>query len=232
MFATLEGTVDQALERRREARRRELRSLCEQEARIQQRVTRSCARPTTTGLARGRVLVQRAVAGADLEQRLPHRAAHHAHQRCAARPARTRPRAEHRGADARPGRSRRRVRDPRERRRARARRGRQGAQRDRAGRAHARSAGGGRRPGAVRASFVEHAWTRGKRELALSGRLPLEQGAAFEHAIWNIATEQRAIDKHAGTVLEWQQSAADALVALARQRRAATAARSGAAPPR
>jgi len=39
MFATLEGTVSQALERRREARRRELRSLCEQEARIQQRVT-------------------------------------------------------------------------------------------------------------------------------------------------------------------------------------------------
>src|SRR6478735_9339108 len=39
MFATLEGTVDQALERRREARRRELRALCEQEARIKQRVT-------------------------------------------------------------------------------------------------------------------------------------------------------------------------------------------------
>ena len=39
MFATLEGTVDQARERRREARRRELRSLCEQEARIKQRVT-------------------------------------------------------------------------------------------------------------------------------------------------------------------------------------------------
>src|SRR5207342_1461710 len=39
MFATLEGTVDQVRERRREARRRELRSLCEQQARIQQRVT-------------------------------------------------------------------------------------------------------------------------------------------------------------------------------------------------
>ena len=35
-------------------------------------------------------------------------------------------------------------------------------------------------------------WTRGKRELAISGRLPLEQGAAFEQAIWNVATEQRA----------------------------------------
>ena len=27
-------------------------------------------------------------------------------------------------------------------------------------------------------------WTRGRRELVLSGRLPLEQGAAFEQAIW------------------------------------------------
>ena len=39
MFATSERTVDQARERRREARRCELRSLCEQEARIKQRVT-------------------------------------------------------------------------------------------------------------------------------------------------------------------------------------------------
>ena len=39
MFATLEGTIDQQQERRREARRCELRSLCEQEARIKQRVT-------------------------------------------------------------------------------------------------------------------------------------------------------------------------------------------------
>ena len=60
-------------------------------------------------------------------------------------------------------------------------------------------------------------WTRGRRELAISGRLPLEQGAAFEQAIWDIAKAQRAIDKQDGTVLEWQQSAADALVTLARQ---------------
>ncbi len=39
MFATLDGTVDQVRERRREARRRELRELCAQEARIKQRVT-------------------------------------------------------------------------------------------------------------------------------------------------------------------------------------------------
>ena len=59
-------------------------------------------------------------------------------------------------------------------------------------------------------------WTRGRRELAINGRLPLEQGAAFEQTIWNIATTQRAADKQAKTVLEWQQSAADALITLAR----------------
>ena len=59
-------------------------------------------------------------------------------------------------------------------------------------------------------------WTRGRRELSISGRLPLEQGAAFEQAIWNIAKPQRALDKQAGVILEWQQSAADALVTLAR----------------
>jgi hypothetical protein len=60
-------------------------------------------------------------------------------------------------------------------------------------------------------------WTRGGRELVLSGRLPLEQGVVFEHAIRSIAKSQRAIDKQAGSVLEWQQTAADALVTLARQ---------------
>ena len=58
-------------------------------------------------------------------------------------------------------------------------------------------------------------WTRGRRELCLSGRLPLEQGAIFEQAIWDIAKQQRAADKQAGSVLDWQQSAADALVTLA-----------------
>jgi HNH endonuclease len=60
-------------------------------------------------------------------------------------------------------------------------------------------------------------WTRGRRELCISGRLPLEQGAAFEQAIWSIAKQQRAVDKQAGTILDWHQSAADALVTLARQ---------------
>ena len=52
-------------------------------------------------------------------------------------------------------------------------------------------------------------WTQGRRELVVSGRLPLEQGLVLENAIWDIATAQRARDKKAGTVLEWQQSAAD-----------------------
>ena len=57
-------------------------------------------------------------------------------------------------------------------------------------------------------------WTRGRRELAFSGRLPLEQGAAFEQAIWSIAKQQRALDKKTGSVLDWQQYTADALVTL------------------
>src|SRR6478672_10754020 len=60
-------------------------------------------------------------------------------------------------------------------------------------------------------------WTRGRRELAFSGRLPLEQGAVFEQAIWSIAKPQRARDKQTGSILDWQQSAADALLTLARQ---------------
>ena len=58
-------------------------------------------------------------------------------------------------------------------------------------------------------------WTRGRRELVLSGRLPLELGVVFEQAIWDIAKTQRAADTRDGVVLDWQQSAADALVALA-----------------
>jgi uncharacterized protein DUF222/HNH endonuclease len=59
-------------------------------------------------------------------------------------------------------------------------------------------------------------WAPGRRELVFGGRLPLEQGLAFEQAIWSIAKPQRVIDKHNGETLEWQQSAADALVTLAR----------------
>jgi len=60
-------------------------------------------------------------------------------------------------------------------------------------------------------------WTRGRRELVFSGRLPLDHGAVFEQAIWNIAKPQRAVDKQSGRILEWHHSAADALVTLAKQ---------------
>ena len=58
-------------------------------------------------------------------------------------------------------------------------------------------------------------WTPGGASSCSAGGLPLEQGAAFEQAIWNIATEQRAAAKKTGEILGWQQSAADALVMLA-----------------
>jgi hypothetical protein len=59
-------------------------------------------------------------------------------------------------------------------------------------------------------------WTSGQRELKLSGSLPLEQGTAFEQAIWSIAKPLRAADKKSGSpALEWQQYCADALVTLA-----------------
>jgi hypothetical protein len=58
-------------------------------------------------------------------------------------------------------------------------------------------------------------WTPDARELVFSGRLPLEQGVAFEQAIWNIAKSNRAEDKKTGTTLTWPQYTADALVALA-----------------
>jgi hypothetical protein len=61
-------------------------------------------------------------------------------------------------------------------------------------------------------------WTNGDRELKFSGSLPLEQGVAFEQAIWNIAKPLRTADKKSGSpVLEWQQYTADALVTLATQ---------------
>jgi hypothetical protein len=61
-------------------------------------------------------------------------------------------------------------------------------------------------------------WSGDKRELRFSGSLPLEQGAAFEQAIWSIAKPLRAADKKAGNpVLEWSQYTADALVTLASQ---------------
>ena len=86
MFATLEGTVDQALERRREWRRREVRAIGEQQARLAQRLTEIVREADDEGdWQSAGLLLERAMAGADLEQRPPHRETHHAHQRCAAR---------------------------------------------------------------------------------------------------------------------------------------------------
>jgi Domain of unknown function (DUF222) len=62
-------------------------------------------------------------------------------------------------------------------------------------------------------------WTNDGRELTLNGRLPLEHGLALEQAIWNIAKPARAADKkHGSELLEWRQYTADALVTLATQR--------------
>src|SRR4051812_39144015 len=60
-------------------------------------------------------------------------------------------------------------------------------------------------------------WTNGGRELAFSGQLPLEHGLAFEQTIRSLAKSRRAADKQNGTTLEWQQSTADALIALTRR---------------
>jgi hypothetical protein len=61
-------------------------------------------------------------------------------------------------------------------------------------------------------------WSGDGRELKFSGSLPLEQGTAFEQAIWNLAKPLRAADKKTGSpVLEWSQYCADALAALATQ---------------
>jgi hypothetical protein len=61
-------------------------------------------------------------------------------------------------------------------------------------------------------------WSGDRRELKFSGSLPLEQGAAFEQAIWEIAKPMRAADKKSGSpVLEWRQYTADSLVTLATQ---------------
>ena len=169
MFATLEGTVDQARERRREARRCELRSLCEQEARIKQRRHADRARGRRRRAIGRRRAAPRARSGwrrSRAATTAAPRGSRAPATRCASLPALDHALSSGR-ADARPGRSRRRVRDARERCAAGARRGRQGAERDRAGGAHARPA---RRWRTTRRSYERRSlsmtWTRGRRELA------------------------------------------------------------------
>ncbi|MDP9256442.1 MAG: HNH endonuclease [Actinomycetota bacterium] len=217
MFATVDGTIDQVRERRREARRRELRSLCEQEARIKQRVTQIVREADDDG--------DWQAAGCSSSAQWFAQVCSSDH-RTAARIARTStalrslPALDHAMSTgaltldqvaaaaefATP-----------------------------ASDAELARIAVGKPPSDIalaartivpptveddQALYERRAlsmsWTRGRRELAFSGRLPLEQGAAFEQAIWSVAKSQRAIDKAAGTILEWQQSAADALVALAR----------------
>ena len=157
MFATLDGAVDQLRERRREARRRELVSICEQQARLAQRVTQIVREADDDGDWRAAGCSSSAQWLAQVSSS-DYRAAERItrYEQRAAQPARARPRAGHGCAEPRPGRSCRRVRDAGQRRRTRARRARQGAQRDRAGCAYARPADGGGRPGAVRATRAQH----------------------------------------------------------------------------
>ena len=218
MFATLDGTVDQVRERRREARRREVRSICVQQARLAQRLTEIVREADDDGdwqaagcSSSAQWLAQ--VSSSD------HRTASRITRTSSA--LRSLPALDHAlstgaltldqvaaAADfATP-----------------------------ASDAELARVAVGKAPSAIALAArtlappkveddqalyerrsLSMTWTHGRRELAFSGRLPLEQGAAFEQAIWSIAKPRRAADKQAGTVLEWQQSAADALVALARQ---------------
>ena len=217
MFATLEGTADQALERCRAARRRELRSICEQEARLQQRKTQIAREADEHGdwqaagcSSSAQWLAQ--VCSSDY--------------RTAVRITRTSSalgslpaldRALGTGAltlDQVAAATRHATPETD---------------------AELARVAVGKAPGEIalvartlappkveddEALYERRAlsmsWTPGRRELVFGGRLPLELGAAFEQAIWNIAKPQRAIDKQDGCILEWPQSAADALVALAR----------------
>ena len=73
------------------------------------------------------------------------------------------------------------------------------SQRDRPGGAHDRPADRDGRPGALCATRAEHVVDAWSARARVRRRLPLEQGAAFEQAIWSIAKAQRAVDKQAGT---------------------------------
>jgi hypothetical protein len=217
MFATLEGTVDQALEREREACRREVRSICAQQARLAQRLTQIVREADDRGDWQSAGCSSSAQWFAQISSS-DHRSA--ARITSTSEALRTLPQLDHALSTgaltldqvvaaaefATPETD-----------------------------AELARVAVGQAPGKIalaartivppkvqddQALYERRAlsmtWTPGRRELCFSGRLPLEQGAAFEQAIWNIAKPQRALDKQAGTFLEWQQSAADALVTLAK----------------
>ena len=207
MFATLEGTVDQALERRREARRREVRAICEQQARLAQRLTEIVREAEDEGdwqaagcsssaqwLAQisssDHRTAERITRTSDALRSLP--ALDHALSTGALTLDQVAAAAEFATPESDAELARVAV-----------------------GKAPSAIALAARTlaPPTVaddQALYERRAlsmtWTRGRRELCFSGRLPLEQGAAFEQAIWSIAKPQRALDKQAGTILEWQQS--------------------------
>jgi hypothetical protein len=218
MFATQEGTVDQLRERRREARRCELRSLCEQEARIKQRVTEIVREADDDGdwqaagcSSSAQWLAQ--VCSSD------HRSAVQITSTSSA--LRSLPALDHALSTGaltldQVAAAAKFATPASDVELARLAIGKPPSEIELAARTIA--------PPTVaddqelyQRRALSMTWTRGRRELAFSGRLPLEQGAAFEQAIWSIAKPQRALDKQAGTILDWQQSAADALVTLARQ---------------
>ena len=200
-----------------------------QEARIKQRVMQLVREADDDGdwQAAGCKL-ERAVVRTGLEQRLPHRQADHAYEQCAAQPARARPRARQGALSLDQVAAAAEFATPE----TDAELARVAV--DKAPSEIALAARTLVPPSVAddqelyRRRALSMVWTRGRRELAVSGRLPLEQGAAFEQAIWNIAKTQRALDKQAGVVLDWQQSAADALVTLATRAVAKTTASGGA----
>ena len=225
MFATLEGTVDQALERRREARRREVRAIGEQQARLEQRLTEIVREADDEGdwqaagcSSSAQWLAQISSSDHRTAKRITPRAT-----RCASLPALdhalstgalTLDQVAAAAEFATPESD-----------------------------AELARVAVGKAPSAIALAArtlappevaddqalyerrsLSMTWTPGGASSCFSGRLPLEQGAAFEQAIWNIAKPQRALDKQAGSILDWQQSTADALVTLARSRRRATVA--------
>ena len=199
MFATLEETVDQGRERRREARRREVGAICEGRRVSQQRLTEIVREAEDDGDWQSRGLhLQRAMAGADLgaATTAPPRRSRAPAKRCASLPALDHalstgaltldqvaaaaecatPETDAELARIAVGKAPSAI----------------------ALAARARPAGGGGRSGVVQAARAEHDLDARAARALLRGRLPLEQGAAFEQAIWRIAKPQRALDKQTG----------------------------------
>jgi len=220
MFATLEGTIDQERERRREARRREVRTICEQQARLAQRLTEIVREADDDGDWQAAGCSSSAQWLAQLSSSDYRSAAQITRTSSALRSLPALDHALSTGA----------LTLDQVAAAAECATPETDAQLARIaiGKAPSAIALAARTlaPPAVeddQALYQRRAlsmtWTPGRRELAFSGRLPLEQGTVFEQAIRTIAKTQRAADKQTGTILDWQQYAADALVTLARQPR-------------